>query len=70
MNLVKMLLSKLSQIFLEKDEFNNALPLLDRLEQEAYTTENVLFAQSNLMKGYYESEDYELAIEYAKKDSF
>ena len=60
-------LSKLSQIFLEKDEFNNALPLLDRLEQEAYTTENVLFAQSNLMKGYYESEDYKLAIKYAKK---
>lgn len=60
-------LSKLSQIYLEKDEFNNALPLLDRLEQEAYATENVVFAQSNLMKGYYETEAYDLAIEYAKK---
>ena len=60
-------LSKLSQLFLEKNEFNNALPLLDRLEQEAYATENVLFAQSNLMKGYYETEAYDLALEYAKK---
>ena len=60
-------LSKLSQLFLEKDEFNNALPLLDRLEQEAYATENILFAQSNLMKGYYETEAYDLALEYAKK---
>ena len=60
-------LNKLSQIYLEKGQFNNALPLLDRLEQEAYITENVLFAQSNLMKGYYETEAYEFAIEYAKK---
>ena len=60
-------LSKLSQIFLEKDEFNNALPLLDRLEKEAYATENILFAQSNLMKGYYETESFDLALEYGKK---
>ena len=60
-------LGKLSLIFLQKDEFNNALPLLDRLEQEAYATENILFAQSNLMKGYYETDAFDLALEYAKK---
>ena len=60
-------LNKLSQIYLEKGEFNNALPLLDRLEQEAYSTENILYAQSNLMKGYYETKAYDFAIEYAKK---
>ena len=60
-------LSKLAQIHLEKNQFNNALPLLDRLEQEAYATENILFAQSNLMKGYYEIEAFDLASEYAKK---
>ncbi|MCL7753605.1 tetratricopeptide repeat protein [Polaribacter sp. Z022] len=60
-------LSKLSQIYLEKNQFNNALPLLDRLEQEAYANENILFAQSNLMKGYYETEAFDLALEYAKK---
>ena len=60
-------LAKLAQIYLEKNEFNNAIPILDRLEQEAYTAENVLFAQSNLMKGYYETAAYEQAIAYAKK---
>jgi tetratricopeptide (TPR) repeat protein len=60
-------LSKLSQIFLEKNEFNNASPLLNRLEQEAYAKENILFAQSNLMKGYYDTDSFNLAIEYAKK---
>jgi len=60
-------LAKLSQIYLEKQKFNDALPLLERLEQEAYATENVQFAQSNLMKGYYETKAYKQAISYAKK---
>lgn len=60
-------LAKLSQIYLEKQQFNDALPLLERLEQEAYATENVQFAQSNLMKGYYETKAYKEAISYAKK---
>ena len=60
-------LNKLSQIYLERNEFNNALPLLKRLEKEAYATENVLFAQSNLMKGYFETDAFNLAVEYAKK---
>jgi tetratricopeptide (TPR) repeat protein len=60
-------LNKLSQIYLFKEEFNNALPLLDRLEQEANSPTNILYAQSNLMKGYYKTEAYKLAIEYAEK---
>ena len=60
-------LSKLSQIYLEQGAFKNALPLLSRLEEEAYSIENILFAQSNLMKGYYETAAYKFAIEYAKK---
>ena len=60
-------LSKLSQIYLSKNDFDSALPLLGRLEEEAYKVENVIFALSNLMKGYYEIEAYEVAIEYAKK---
>lgn len=60
-------LNKLAQIYLEKGNFNKATPLLLRLEEEAYSTENVLFSQSNLMKGYYESEEYYAAIVYAKK---
>lgn len=60
-------LAKLSQIYLEKQNFKDALPLLERLEQEAYVIENVQFAQSNLMKGYYETKAYQKAISYAKK---
>jgi tetratricopeptide (TPR) repeat protein len=60
-------LAKLSQIYLEKQNFQDALPLLERLEKEAYTTENIQFAQSNLMKGYYQTKAYTEAISYAKK---
>lgn len=60
-------LNKLAQIYLQENDFNSALPLLDRLEQQAYIAENILFAQSNLMQGYYESKAYDFAIEYAKK---
>jgi len=60
-------LAKLSQIYLEKQNFQDALPLLERLEKEAYTIENIQFAQSNLMKGYYETRAYTAAISYAKK---
>ena len=60
-------LAKLSQIYLEKQKFQDALPLLERLEKEAYTIENIQFAQSNLMKGYYETQAYIAAISYAKK---
>jgi tetratricopeptide (TPR) repeat protein len=60
-------LNKLSQIYLDKDDFKSALPILKRLEEEAYISENILYAQSNIMKGTYETEAYELAITYAEK---
>jgi hypothetical protein len=60
-------LAKLSQIYLQQEDFKTARPLLERLEQEAYITENILFAQSNLMKGYAKSNSDALALEYAKK---
>ena len=60
-------LAKLSQIYLQQEDFDNARPILERLEQEAYITENILFAQSNLMKGYSKTKDHTLALKYAKK---
>ncbi|WP_299012204.1 tetratricopeptide repeat protein [uncultured Polaribacter sp.] len=60
-------LNKLAQIYLNEGDFKAALPLLKRLESEAYVSENILFAQSNLMKGYFETESYSNAINYAKK---
>ena len=60
-------LNKVAQIYLQKQDFKSAQPILERLEKEAYALENILFAQSNLMKGYYETEAYKRAFLYAKK---
>ena len=60
-------LNKLSQIYLEKEDWTNATPLLIRLEQEANYPQNILFAQSNLMKGYYQENKFTEAVNYAEK---
>ncbi len=60
-------LNKLSQIYLEKEEWNNAMPLLKRLEQEANYPQNIVFAQSNLMKGHYQANEFKEAVTYAEK---
>ena len=60
-------LAKSSLIYLEKEAYANAIPLLEQLEKEAYSTENILFAQKNLMKSYAETSANNLAIDYAKK---
>ena len=60
-------LNRLSQIYLEKEDWNAAMPLLARLELEANYPQNIVYAQRNLMKGYYESEQYEKAVAYAEK---
>jgi TolA-binding protein len=60
-------LSRLSQFYLEAKNWTEALPLLKRLEEEADFPQNVIFAQSNLMKAYYQLEDYNKAVSYAEK---
>jgi len=60
-------LNKLAQIYLEKEDWAQATPLLVRLEQEANYPQNTLFAQSNLMKGYYQSDQFKKAVLYAEK---
>ncbi|WP_397447431.1 tetratricopeptide repeat protein [Polaribacter sp. R77954] len=60
-------LAKLSQIYLQEEFFAEAIPFLIKLEKEAYSKENILFAQSNLMKAYTIKEAYTASIEYAKK---
>ena len=60
-------LNKLSQILLEKEDWTRAIPLLERLEQEANYPQNIVYAQSNLMKGYYQAGEYEKAVTYAEK---
>jgi tetratricopeptide (TPR) repeat protein len=60
-------LAKLAEIQLSKENYDAAIPLLERLEQEAYSTDNAAFAQSNLMKAYFSKESYQKALAFAKK---
>jgi TolA-binding protein len=60
-------LSRLSQIFLKNKDYDKAIPVLSRLENEADISQNKTFAQSNLMKCYYEKKDYPNSVIYAEK---
>ena len=60
-------LSRLSQIFLKNKEYDKAIPVLSRLENEADLSQNKTFAQSNLMKSYYDIKDYSNSVVYAEK---
>jgi len=60
-------LSKLALLYLKKSDWESATPLLIRLENEAEKTQNILFAQSNLMKAYFAKNDFDKALVYAQK---
>ncbi|WP_298225171.1 tetratricopeptide repeat protein [Flavobacterium sp.] len=60
-------LARLAEIYLKKDDTAKTVVILKRLETEADFPQNVTFAQSNLMKTYYEQKDYPNAVVYAEK---
>tara|TARA_R110000868_G_scaffold1389_29_gene10870 strand:- start:1676 stop:4699 length:3024 start_codon:yes stop_codon:yes gene_type:complete len=60
-------LLRLSQFYLESKSWKMAMPLLQRLEEEASFPQNVVFAQSNLMKANYQLNNYKEAVSYAEK---
>jgi len=60
-------LLRLSQFYLENKGWNKAIPVLQRLEQEASFSQNTVFAQSNLMKANYQLKNYDNAVSYAEK---
>ena len=60
-------LARLSEIYLKNNDFKKALVVLKRLETEADFPQNVTFAQSNLMKAYYNEKDYANTVIYAEK---
>jgi TolA-binding protein len=60
-------LARLAQIFVKNNDYSKGLPILKRLETEADFPQNVTFAQSNLMKSYYDQKDYPNAVIYAEK---
>jgi len=60
-------LARLAQIFLKTNDYSKAIPVLSRLESEADFPQNKTFAQSNLMRCYYDRKDYDNSVIYAEK---
>lgn len=60
-------LTRVCEIYVGQADYENALPYLERLEETAEISQNRTFAQSNLMKGYYERKDYKNTLTYAEK---
>lgn len=58
---------KLCEVYLTNSNWSKAIPVLRRLEDEADYPQNVLYAQSNLMNAYYQTEDFGSAESYAEK---
>ena len=59
-------LLKVSEILLDSKTYQEALVYLSRLELEARNPQNRLYAQSNLMKVFFQLENYDAAIRYAE----
>jgi len=60
-------LLRLSQITLENKDWIGAIPILERLEEDANFPQNSLFALSNLMQANYQLKNYTEAVIYAEK---
>lgn len=60
-------LARICEIYISRPDYPSAIPFLERLESLAEIEQNKTFAQSNLMKGYYEAKDYSRAVSYADK---
>ncbi|WP_196891973.1 tetratricopeptide repeat protein [Aureivirga marina] len=60
-------LTRLGQIYVDRVNWEKAIPVLLRLEKIASLPQNKIFANSNLMKGYYETSDFKNAVAYADK---
>ncbi len=60
-------LARISELYLGKKDYQNALKYLTRLEAEADFPQNIIFAQTNSMKASYELKQYAEAVDYAEK---
>ncbi len=60
-------LTRVCEVYLGTNDYVSVLPYLERLEEQADIKQNRTFAQSNLMKAYFELKDYDKTISYAKK---
>ena len=60
-------LARWSEILLLDKNWDEAIPVLSRLELESSNPQNIVFAESNLMKANYQLDNYNQAVAYAEK---
>jgi TolA-binding protein len=60
-------LTRVCEIYTNRNDYETAIPYLEELERTANIQQNKTFAQSNLMKGYYNKRNYSKTIAYADK---
>lgn len=60
-------LTRVCEIYVGKNDYVAAIPFLEQLEASAKIQQNITFARSNLMKGYYGQSDYNKTMDYAAK---
>lgn len=60
-------LAKFAQVLLEEEAWSEAIPVLTQLEKTSSSDQNTIFAKSNLMKGYYQKQEYTNAVSYAEE---
>lgn len=60
-------LTRVCELYVGKKDYQSAFSFLERLEITADIDQNRTFAQSNLMKGYYEQKDYRKTLDYAQQ---
>lgn len=60
-------LTRVCEIHIGRQAYAEAMPYLRKLEAQANIQQNRIFAQSNLMKGYYGAKDYGNTLAYAEK---
>ncbi len=60
-------LTRVCEIYIGEKNYKVAIPYLTQLENQANIQQNKTFAQSNLMKGYYEQNNYTKTLDYAEK---
>ncbi|HFX18237.1 MAG TPA: tetratricopeptide repeat protein [Flavobacteriales bacterium] len=57
----------LADFYLQNNQWQKAIPYLERLEMASNSPDDLIFAQSNLMKAYYNTKQLNSAIDYAQK---
>jgi len=60
-------LARISESYLNQNDYQNAQRYLQRLETEANSPQNIIFAQTNMMKASYELKEYAKTVTYAEK---